>query len=181
MVSRRSFMGGAVALGIGPAASRRASVSDFAAEFESLWSRHQIYMLQVVDAMPAEHYGFRPVPEVFSYAEQLLHIAQSSFGIAGTIRGKPIEDLPDFGAEGKSRDEIREIVDQSLNAMRDAVIAQSDDELDRRVPWGRPLGVDRSISLRGAALSAWHHGTHHRGQLVVYLRLNGIVPPAYSD
>lgn len=62
-----------------------------------------------------------------------------------------------------------------------AVLMHTDEETDRRIPWTRRLGVERSHSLRGVALTAWHHTAHHRAQLVLYIRLNCIVPPAHVD
>lgn len=182
MLNRRSFIGGMAAFGIGPVKGGRATAHGFAAEFESMWSRTQLYTLEFIEAMPGEDYGFKAAPEVRSYAEQLLHIAQGNFNWAGGIRGQPLDDIPNLTAEGKSRDEIRAILDRSFNEVRNAVIGRTDAELEQqRVPWQRRLGAERSQSLKGVALTAWQHAAHHRGQLVVYLRLKGIVPPAYSD
>ncbi len=178
-IDRRAF----VAAGMSTAVPvLRTGTRDFAEDFELFWNRTWTYTLEVADAMPPEEYGFRPVPEIRSFGEQLAHIAQGHFNWAGTIDGAPVPDPPDFTTlSAVDAVAIRSVLDRSFDVLLRAVLARSDAELDRRVQWGRRLGVQKSHSLRGVALTAWHHTAHHRGQCIIYLRLKSIVPPGYVD
>ena len=40
-----------------------------------------------VDKMPVEHFAFKPVPEVMSYAEMLTHIVETQYGYCSTVKG----------------------------------------------------------------------------------------------
>src|ERR687893_350392 len=40
-----------------------------------------------VEKMPAEHFAFKPVPEVMSYAEMLTHIVETQYGYCSTVKG----------------------------------------------------------------------------------------------
>ncbi len=178
-MDRRDFLFAGIATA--PATLLTGSSRSFAEDFELMWTRTWTYTLEFADAMPAEHYGFRPTPEIRSFAEQLVHIAQGNFTWAGTIGGSPVAPGTDPATLGEDPDRIRGFMDESFDVMLQAVLAKTDEELDRRVPWARRLGGLRSHSLRGVALTAWHHTAHQRGQCVIYLRLKGITPPGYVD
>jgi len=154
---------------------------DFVAEFDPMWQRTRVYTMDVAEAMPADQYTYRPVDTVWTFAAQLMHIASSNYGFADVIRGSVLADQPDFTAEGKTRDEILEILNGSFDVVIDLLISLSPAQLEERVRWIRPIGGEATHSKRGVALTIWHHVTHHRAQLVVYLRMNGITPPAYMD
>lgn len=188
-IDRRSLLalGGVSLLGAsaggGSAAPLRQldSWEDFVSDFDAMWTRNRIYTLQVARAMPSDRFGFRPVPETRSFAEQLLHIAGSNYGFASVIRGSNLPETPDFSPDGKAPEVILEILDGSFDQFLDLLTSGPATRFEERVRWARPTGGESTHSKRGVALTAWHHVAHHRGQLVIYLRLNGVEPPAYVD
>jgi uncharacterized damage-inducible protein DinB len=184
MMDRRGFVGVGLAAAwprarSGAAPFQRARA--FAERFEQFWNRNWVYTLEVADAMPAEEHGFRPVPAIRSFSEQLVHIAQANLTWTALIRGSPLEDPPSLEGIDDDPARVRHALDRSFELMLTSVLDRTDEELDRRVPWGRRLGLERSHSLRGVALTAWHHTAHQRGQCIIYLRLKGIEPPGYVD
>ncbi len=136
------------------------------------------YTLESAMAMPEDKYSFRPVPEVRSFGQQLVHIAEANGSIMEWhVEAKKNPSWPYSGGGERVTSKADVIV--QLNAsydyierglshmtdatLRDRVKAEDGEEFSRQ--WGLHLILD--------------HATHHRGQVVVYLRMNGIKPPEY--
>ena len=51
------------------------------------WQRAKVYTQEYLNAMPADKYNFRPVDSVRSFAEQMLHFAQSNAGLVAIGTG----------------------------------------------------------------------------------------------
>jgi hypothetical protein len=52
------------------------------------WERAKAYTKEYLEAMPEDGIAFKPVPEIRSFAEQMLHLAQGSIGISSNATGK---------------------------------------------------------------------------------------------
>jgi len=145
----------------------------FRSSFGELWDRIADYTVQVAQAMPAEHYDFKPVPEVRSFKEEMLHIAGSDFWINNYL-GEGKGTGHNYDAGGKSKADCVELMDASFKNMSVVIEGLSDDELHETVEtFAGPMN-------RMSVL--WFmrdHITHHRAKAVVALRLNGVTPPAY--
>jgi uncharacterized damage-inducible protein DinB len=53
------------------------------------WQRAKTYTKAYLDAMPADGYGFKPTPEIRSFAQQMLHLADANYFFIATASGKP--------------------------------------------------------------------------------------------
>ena len=51
------------------------------------WERAKAYIQEYMEAMPEDGFNFKPTPEMRSFAEQFLHVADANFGLAATISG----------------------------------------------------------------------------------------------
>jgi len=149
--------------------------NEFAEDFFPVWQRGSTYLLAVAEAMPAELYDYQPSEEVFTFAEQLMHIAANLYYLNGTyISGKEPEDL-DLEISDKSKEEIISDLQKALLQVDASYLAlQAGEEEDEIMLFNR-IEADKQRVL----MLMRDHVTHHRGQLVVYLRLNGILPPNY--
>ncbi|MGH9842650.1 MAG: DinB family protein, partial [Blastocatellia bacterium] len=58
-------------------------------EANYMWKRAKKWTLEYVDAMPENAINFKPVPEVRSFAEQMLHLAFWNYGLCESLAGKP--------------------------------------------------------------------------------------------
>ena len=142
-------------------------------QLEVKWANAKTYTLKMAELMPEEFYDFKPVPDVMSFKEQLLHIAQNiqwlstSYLLSGkkppkkdsvhTTKAMIIQRLTDAY-------DIGLLAHQSLSA----------EELNQTVSFFAGPMTKRQI------LFLLHdHQTHHVGQIIVYLRLKGIKPPPY--
>ena len=179
-ISRRKFVGTA-ALGAGSLAILSSSKL-FAAEValtpvvQNVWKQGREYIMDFAKAMPADKYGFKPTEEVFSFAGQLLHLADTNYWVFSTIKGeKPFRSEDDSKAEGKTKEEVVKILEESFAYGDDVISGFTDASIVEEVGGRRKLANWKRI------LFCAEHITHHRGQIVTYLRLNGIVPPKYRS
>jgi uncharacterized damage-inducible protein DinB len=135
--------------------------------------------LGVAEAMPEEKYSYIPTQGNFdgvrSFGEQVKHVACAQFAFFNEIEGKtPPEHCEKGGpSTAKTKTELLQYLRDSFE-YGDKVLATitAQNALDRvEGPYAGPN------TKLGMAMAALWHVTDHFGQLVVYLRLNGIVPP----
>lgn len=134
------------------------------------------YTLQVAEAMPEATYGYRPSPDEMTYRAQLVHIAQNLSWLTEsylTTKPSPVSKASLQGTD-QTKAETLLLVNQSYTYAIDAIEAFDLAQLDEVVPFFAGPMTKRQILLL-----LFDHQTHHRGQLIVYLRLNGIKPPGY--
>src|ERR1700733_6338614 len=53
------------------------------------WQRAKIYTKTYLDAMPEDGYGFKPTPEIRSFAQQMLHLSDANYVFATVASDKP--------------------------------------------------------------------------------------------
>jgi len=142
------------------------------------WTEDQFY--SVAEAMPDTKYDYIPTAGKFdgvrSFAEQVKHVACANYGFFNEIEGK----TPPPGCEkggpspAKTKAELLKYLKDSFdygNKVLQSIDARN--ALDRVE--GPYAGPNTKLGLAVAAV--WHI-TDHYGQIVEYLRMNGIVPPA---
>ena len=142
------------------------------------WQRSKENVLRYVDAMPDSLMTYRPTPGVRTFAEQMEHIVSTNNDVAATaILG--LTRTPAFGDSTRflySRSALHEHVEQSydylLGALREATPAQL---AHRSSMYRQP----DETTMRWLQLSL-EHTVWTMGQVVPYLRLNHVTPPAYS-
>ena len=133
-------------------------------------------------AMPEEKYLFRPTAGEFkgvrTFAAQVKHTAAVNYDFAAAILGEkpPVDTNHEEGpAELKSKAEILKFLNDSF-AYLDRALATLD-EKNLVEPITSPFG-EGAVTRLGMAVSALAHPMDHYGQMVEYLRMNGIVPPS---
>jgi uncharacterized damage-inducible protein DinB len=145
------------------------------AELVKEWERSKVYTKEYLDAMPESSYALKPTPEMRSFAEQNLHLADANYGLASAALG--IKSPFDQGIWEKTGDKSKASLSKIVLASYDFVIDQikklSDAQLDEPI---KMLG-SFDMSKRIALAKVFEHQVHHRGQTTVYLRLAGITPP----
>ena len=134
----------------------------------------------LADAMPAEKYGFKPTEGEFgnvrTFGEQVKHVACANFAFFNQIEKiePPAECWKGGPDSAKTKDELMKYLRESFNYAQSVLQTMTlENALD---PAGGPYGGE-STRLGLTTLAIWHVSDHY-GQLVVYLRMNGIVPPA---
>ncbi|WP_209330541.1 DinB family protein [Lunatimonas salinarum] len=159
------------------AASHLQAQSDpFMKEFLERWEGSKRYMLTIAEALPEEHYDFRPTPDEMSFAEQLMHIAVTvEWHIFSRFEGlnTPYR-TKDYQAGGMTKKEIIEVLEKEMDKAAGHIAQFDPSRLGEINQYGQLRRTGRQFLLLAA-----DHIAHHRGQLVVYLRMNGIKPPNY--
>ena len=144
-----------------------------AQELVGTWARAAANMIDVAEVMPEERYDFKPTPEVRTFREQLVHVAGTVQRFIDTANGTKREsDSPQTPM--KKADVVR-LLTEAFQAGEALIRSLTDAQMVEPVKF--PFG-DQVVSRYGFWMGPLLDGADHYGQLVVYLRLNGIVPPA---
>ncbi len=136
--------------------------------------------INLADAMPAEKYGFKPPNGEFTgvrtFEQQVKHVACANFAFFNEIEKKEPPPKCDAGGPSTAKTKaelvayLRESFDYAQSVLRTMAPANALEPVTG--PYGGP-----STRLGITTLAVWHASDHY-GQLVVYLRMNGIIPPA---
>lgn len=160
-----------------PAAREPAPLPTGGAALVETWERYRANVLAFVDAVPPPLLHYRPTAEVRNYAEQIEHVALDNVVIVATaVRGEARP--PTLGEKGiylHDRAALRDWVDRTFDYVIDTLGELDAAALEERVS----LFGEVEVTRRGALDVALEHGVWTLGQLVPYLRLNGLTPPQY--
>jgi uncharacterized damage-inducible protein DinB len=139
------------------------------------WQRAKTYTQTYLDAMPADGYGFKPTPEIRSFAEQMLHLASANYLFASLASGKPnpIGDTSLEKTVPPTKAATTKVVMDSYDFMISTLQSMMPDQMNEIVERSNGTEISRA-NLFG---KAFEHQTHHRGQTTIYLRLKGVTPP----
>ena len=147
-------------------------------------SQLETQVLAVAQAMPAEKYGFAPTAGTFAagsparygtvrtFAGQLTHIAGANYNFYSKLTGVAPPPAVKQVRELKTKDEILAALSQSF--------AYAHAQIKTLTPDNAFIGIDGADGFHTpvtVAAFAVAHGYDHYGQLVEYLRMNGVVPP----
>jgi uncharacterized damage-inducible protein DinB len=138
--------------------------------------------VSAAEAMPDDKFGFAPSDGEFknvrTFAEQIKHVAAVNyiFGAAILSEKVPVDVGDESGPTSvKTKAEIMSYLKDSFAYVHKAI--QTINEKNLVDPLKSPFG-EGSVTRLGVATSVAAHGFDHYGQMVEYLRMNGIVPPA---
>jgi uncharacterized damage-inducible protein DinB len=150
------------------AASDNASV----AAVRQMWQMVTTYVTQAAQDMPEDKYAYRPTPEVRSFGELIGHVAGAQHMICAAALGEPQPAEDAIEKAAKTKDALIQALRQSTEYCGRA-FAQTD--AATRAPV-KLFGMDMT-RFHALVLNATHNGEHY-GNIVTYLRINGIVPPS---
>ncbi|MFZ0631773.1 MAG: DinB family protein [Acidobacteriaceae bacterium] len=137
------------------------------------------------EAMPADKYDFAPSGANFAgvrtFALEVRHVATANFGFYSIILGQDPPPGVSLAGAGNGPDNLR-TKDQILQYLRDSFAlghrALATLTLENALaPVPHPPIASMNTRLALATFVLWHANDHY-GQMVEYLRMNGIVPPA---
>ncbi|PYT65607.1 MAG: DinB family protein [Acidobacteria bacterium] len=141
-------------------------------------------VVSAAEAMPEDKYSFAPTNGEFkgvrTFAEQVKHIGYANhlfFGplMGETIDAKSIEQNANGPAELKTKAEIVQYLKDSFALGHRALTTITAE--NAVTPLSKPVLPFLSTRLGIATIGAFHPMDHY-GQMVEYLRMNGIIPPA---
>jgi len=134
------------------------------------------------EAMPEDKFGFAPTNGEFkgvrTFAEQIKHVAAVNYELGAALleQKSPVDIGDESGpASISSKADILKFLKESFEYVHKAIATINEKNLVETVK--SPFGESAVTRLSLATTVAWH-GFDHYGQMVEYLRMNGIVPPA---
>jgi hypothetical protein len=136
------------------------------------------------EAMPDDKFSFAPTTGEFkgvrTFGEQVRHVAATNYAIASALlQEKAPVDLGKDGDEGPasmtSKADVVKYLKDSFAYAHKALATVNEGNVAGQVQ--SPFGSNKASRL-GLSVSMIGHSRDHYGQMVEYLRMNGIIPPA---
>jgi uncharacterized damage-inducible protein DinB len=152
---------------------------------DGLLKMYEEEIMGAVNAMPAEKYNFSPSQPIFSasqkvdfsspkpvntFGQTVAHIAQANYYFFSTLGGaKPDADMKAMGSMTSKEDTVKALAGSFAYAHKQLASLTAADA------WASVKDDQTKTSMAAFGIA---HMCDHYGQLVEYLRMNGIVPPA---
>jgi uncharacterized damage-inducible protein DinB len=149
----------------------QATAPTITSELVAGFQRASADILDIAEAMPAEKYGYKPTPEIYSFGDQLVHVAGIVQRFVDTSKGAKTEAAHHAAM---AKPEVIALLKKTFQSGQDTIAQLSDAQLLEPVKF--PFG-DRTVTRFTYWQGPLYQIRNHQGQLVVYLRMNGIVPP----
>lgn len=155
------------------AAPAAASGSSVRADLIKDWQSQKEMMTAIADAMPEEKFGYKSTPAQRSYGEQVMHVASANVDFLKVVGGRAT--LPAFTADSaKTKADMIKALGDSYDYAVALLNEQTDASISETIE-ADFLGPSTRARVFWFLLG---HSMDVYGQMAVYLRLNGIVPPA---
>ena len=170
--------------GITPAESRPKNGSSVVQALDFWISNTEKEVVSLAEAMPEQKYSFAPTAGEFTgvrtFAEQIKHLAANNYRMAARMLGQA--STPDQETETgpdavRSKAEILDYLKGSFAALHQSAASVTAENAFAPLLQDR-VGTARQNTRVQFAIDAVAHSYDHYGQMVEYLRMNGIVPPA---
>jgi uncharacterized damage-inducible protein DinB len=151
-----------------------AASTSLAGDVQADWASQKDLIIKAANAMPAEHFDFKPTPPQQNFGERVMHIVQVNTGIFRALGGKT--PAPMINMEARQKADVLKALQQSFDYGETLIKEFNDQQLIERVMPPRFMGPMASRVRIIYFLMV--HTEDIYGQMVVYLRLNGVTPPA---
>jgi len=172
-----------------PTAAELSKKETVASAFLRGFTYQEYEVRSAAEAMPEDKYSYRPVAGMFkdqkpefgpaelrTFAEQVKHVACSNFAFAAEFDGTKPPERCDMGgpSSAKTKSELLTYLRDSFAAVEKSLAAINEKNMFDPIE-GPYAGPTTRLNL--ATVVVWHAADHY-GQMAVYLRLSGMVPPA---
>lgn len=134
------------------------------------------YTLAIAEKLAGYQFDFKPVKEEMSFKEQLVHIAENMYWLSSTFIKEETNPIPTNKnrASEMNKEQVLNFVGSAYEYSVKAMGELDEKSLSKEFSWSSgKMNKFQFLNL------IQDHQSHHVGQLIVYLRLNGIAPPKY--
>jgi uncharacterized damage-inducible protein DinB len=135
-------------------------------------------LAEAAQAMPADEYAFRPTPEVRTFAQLVGHVVNANWFFCSQARQ---EKPPNTSNHERLTDKAQLVkaLNDSLSYCDQAYAATTDATFNQPIQMEAGVGMGPASTVRGAVLIFnTTHNNEHYGNIVLYMRLKGHVPPS---
>jgi uncharacterized damage-inducible protein DinB len=150
----------------------RAQTASLKTELLKDWTDLKPVMMAIAAAMPEEKFTYKSTPAQRDYGQQIMHVATGNMLYLRFFGGKAA--APAFNRNAASKAEILQALAASFDFGEALLREQTDDSLLQIVQTNQFLGPSSKARVVYFLIG---HTWDIYGQMAVYLRLNGIVPP----
>lgn len=131
-------------------------------------------LIAMAEDFPEDKFGYKPAPESRTFKANLVHASGAMYYFTDIAEGKKPRYPDEYaGADLKDKAAVVAFVKKCVSDGADVIKQKGDKGLTEAVNDGGPH-LDRLYDL---AYGLIEHSGEHYGQLVVYYRVNGMVPP----
>lgn len=120
------------------------------------------FTMEVIKAMPENKYDYKPGDDIRTYQELAYHVVYSINYYNRVFKGESQPKWNPEAEDSKSKAELIKWANEEFDAVNATILAASDN---------KPL----TVGIMGYI----DHNAHHRGNMITYLKTNGITPPSY--
>jgi uncharacterized damage-inducible protein DinB len=129
-------------------------------------------VLKSADKLPEEKYGFKPAEGVRTYGQLLAHIADAQYIFCGMVKdGKP--QMKGIEKSAHTKAEIVQALNDAFGYCEGVYSSLTDAQSAATVSWFGQKRTNLTVLDFNIA-----HAFEHYGNLVTYMRINGVVPPS---
>jgi hypothetical protein len=152
--------------------------SNLVCEIENDWNRNNVLISGLANAMPEEKYSYKPTPAQQSFGERVLHVAQINLMLLQALGAKTPAPAIDLTATSKAASlaALQRVGEYGVAVIKEfgepGLVARIDSPDLMKWFMGPKMSRQRALYF------LMTHSQDTYGQLVVYARLNGIIPPA---
>jgi uncharacterized damage-inducible protein DinB len=155
-----------------PAGQPKFPATSFLTPTKATWESTRGLVLGIAEAIPEDKYDFKPTPAVRSFREVLIHLIGENYLFFSRVSGESLGG-PERFSNLKTREEILKALRESYDYDVKVWDGLTEEKALEMVAGRGGQQVQRWSFILGAI----QDNMNHYGNLVVYLRLNGIVPP----
>jgi len=147
--------------------------SDTYCEIQNDWIRNNVMLAGLADAMPAEKFGYKPTPPQQSFGERVMHVVSVDMTLLATLGAKA--SPPSINLQATSKGDVLAALRQHADYGNAVLKEFTGQTLLEQV--ASPWFMGAKSSRQRIVYFLMMHNQDTYGQLVVYLRLNGVTPP----
>ena len=151
------------------------SNEDIRTQFIKDWERAKAYTIDYLNTVPADKYSFRATDSIRSFAQHMLHLAQSNVNIIAPLAGMRNimgDRILEESKTAQTKDSVFYYVVASYDFAIEGIKKMKMDSLNQKVKL-----YNWEETRFAWLLKAFEHQTHHRAQTTIYIRLLRLHPP----
>lgn len=167
-----TFLATAVAAQTGAAQTAPVTAGP-AAEVQRAYNGVKANILKAANAMPAESFGFKPTPDIRTFARVVNHVTEAQLHSCGAVNGTAMSALPRVPEETAPKAAIVDALQKAFATCDTAFASVTDANATEMLTAGQ--GRRSRLGLLWGTVS---HDNEQYATLALYMRLKGLTPPS---
>ena len=154
-----------------PAAAQAPAATGAVGSVKPLFAQGAAYVLAAAEQMPEADYGFKPTPEVRSFGQLVGHVANAQFMFCSAVLGETSPSQQNW-EQTTEKAALVQALRSSTEYCNRAYELSDEASMQTMSLFGRPM-----TKLGALAMNAVHDFEHY-GNIITYMRMQGLTPPS---